>query len=208
MIKTIKLILAMSIISTLFGCKTQKLATEDKSWQPYKKGDILIFKSNKNKKDSIFVNKIESHFNPKDPLSSTNEKFETLFVSGDITLQKPKKTKLGRIFNKEKIGILEMTLDESNKYLKFVFKKKSDTLKYPTTVLTLNELKNKVNRKKDIKAFNSIEIEAKEYYDLPFKFDLKNFWWSKNFGYVRYEFKNGEYWELKEFVRDGINILK
>lgn len=202
MINNTKYIIILFLSSFLIqACKTQKLSKEDKEWQPYSKGDVLVFKSNDNKRDSIFIDKIESHSNPNDPLSTGKKKYESLFVSGEISLQNPIKTKIGHIFNRERIDVLQMTLDENQTYIKFVLSKKSDSLKYPTTVLTLNELKKKIGSN------SSVEIEAKEYYDLPFDYDLKSFMWSKKYGYTRYEFKDGTYWELEKFIRKGNNIL-
>ena len=202
MINHIKYIVIILFLSSFIqACKTQRISEEGKKWQPYLKGDILIFKSNENKRDSIFIDKIKSHSNPNDPLSTGKKKYESLFISGEISLRNPIKTKLGHIFNRERIDILQMTLDDNQTYIKFVLSKKSDSLKYPTTVLTLNELKKKINNN------SSAEIEAKEYYDLPFDYDLKSFRWSKKYGYTRYEFKNGTYWELEKFIRKGDNIL-
>lgn len=204
MINNVKYTIAILLLSSFLiqACKTQKLSKEDKEWQPYSKGDILVFKSSDNKRDSIFIDKIESHSNPNDPLSTGKKKYEFLFVSGEITLQEPIKTKLGHTFDRERIDILQMTLDDSNSYIKFVFSKKSDSLKYPTTVLSINELEGKVDEN------NPVKIKAKEYYDLPFDYDLESFWWSKKYGYTRYEFKNGSYWELEKFIRKGRNILE
>lgn len=129
-------------------------------------------------------------------------KYESLFVSGEISLQNPIKSRLGNTFYRERIDILQMTLDDNKMYIKFVFNKKSDSLNYPTTILTLDELKGSLNQN------NSVEIDAKEYYDLPFDYDLKSFWWNKQYGYVRYKFKNAIYWELEKFIRKGKNIFK
>ncbi|MDJ0644590.1 MAG: hypothetical protein QNJ57_01275 [Flavobacteriaceae bacterium] len=201
-IRNIKYIIIVLILSSLvLSCKKYKLSKEDKSWQPYSNGDILVFRSDENKRDSVFIDKIESHYNPNDPLTIGKEKFEFLFVSGEITLRKPIKTKLGHIFTREKIDVLQMSLDENQSYLKFVFNRKSDTLRYPTTVMSTKDLNKKLNGNTRVK------IEAKEYYDVPFDHDLKYFWWNKKFGYVRFEFKNGTYLELDKFIRKGENIL-
>nr|WP_299484902.1 hypothetical protein [uncultured Allomuricauda sp.] len=197
--KNYLIILALS--SFLFACKSQKISNDDRKWQPYLKGDVLIFKSNENKKDSIFINKIESYNNPKDPLGASQKKYESLFISGEVSLKKPIKTRLGHTFNKERIDILEMVSDSNQTFIKFVFNKKSDSLKYPITVLTLDSLKKRVN------GDGFVKIDAKEYYDLSFDYDLKSFIWNKKYGYTRFNLKNGTYWELEEFLRKDKNIL-
>lgn len=204
MINNTKYIIVILFLSSFLiqACKTQKLSKADKEWQPYSKGDVLVFKSSDDKRDSIFIDKVESHFNPNDPLRTSEKKYEFLFVSGEITLQKPIKTKLGHTFNRERIDILQMTSDDSRSYMKFVFSKKSDSLKYPTTVLSIDELKEKIDED------SSVEIKAKEYYDLPFDYDLESFLWNKKYGYTRFEFKNGTYLELEKFIRKGKNILE
>ncbi len=203
MLKNIIFII-FSVILTISCSRTYRLSKSDFEWQPYKKGDILVFKSIDNERDTIFINGIKSYLNPDDPMMP-KEYNETLFISGERSLSKPRK-QAGHLFYREYIDILEVFSGEENTYLTFVFKKKSDTLSYPTTVLSIDNLKYKFKEKSKL-SHNSILIEAKDYYDLNFEYDLNFFWWSKQFGYVRYEFKNGIYWELEKFIRKGVNIL-
>jgi len=100
-----------------------------------------------------------------------------------------------------------MSASENKSYIRFTLNKTNDTLSYPRTVFTLDDLANKFKRQPKL-TYNSIEIEAKHFYDTSFNYDLENFWWSKEYGYTRYEFKNNDYWELQEFIRNDVNILR
>ena len=187
--------------------KTYKLSEEALAWQPYKVGDVLIFKSNKGEIDTIYVREINSHTNPSDPLDFFPDYHQSLFVTGEIKLREPKVDMMKKKYFTENINLLNLHADEESPFFYFVFEKKTDTLDYPTTALTLDSLKLEFKTKKKLK-YGAILIQAKEHYDLPFDYDLANFWWSKEYGYVRYEFKDGYYWELREFIRDNKNILK
>ena len=197
------------IFLTLFmlnACTKYKLTKEDKKWQPYKEGDVLVFKSSKNEIDTIFVKDISVNSHTANPLD-VSPYYQGMSVTGEITLQKPFHNSSGHIFNTEFIDILSLGASKDYSSITFSLKKRSDTLKYPSTRLSIRALNSLFKTKARLK-YGSIEIEAKEESDLPFNYDLKNYWWSKEFGYVRYEFKNGYYWELHEFVRKGKNILK
>lgn len=85
---------------------------------------------------------------------------------------------------------------------------KRDSFNYPVVVISVEDIELLKSIKK-INEINVIEIEAVPFYPSYFDkgFDLKKYYWSKNFGYVRYEFKDGTYWELKKFIRGNKNIL-
>jgi len=91
------------VLCFIIGCKKHKLSKEDLKWQPYKEGDLLIFKSSKNKLDTIFITNIESFTNPGDHLAINPTYHQSLFVNGDVSLSEPRK-QAGRLFYKESVG--------------------------------------------------------------------------------------------------------
>lgn len=42
-----RLVFLFFVILMLFSCRTYKISQSDLMWQPYKKGNVLIFESNK-----------------------------------------------------------------------------------------------------------------------------------------------------------------
>lgn len=201
--KSINIIVVILTLFMINACTKYKLTKEDKKWQPYKEGDVLIFKSSKNEVDSIFISKIETSINGDDPLTPKSFN-QSLFIDADVSLKKPR-IQNKKPYYRESIGTLSMYAEKSGSYITFSLNKKNDTLDYPTLELSIDSLANLFKIRSKLK-YKSIEISLGDNND--FSHDLKNYWWSKEFGYVRYEFKNGYYWELKKFLRKGKDILK
>lgn len=73
------------LINILVSCggKPQQqfnLSKEDYSWQPYKKNDLLVFKSNEGVLDTLRISKIEIRKMPRDPLDLLPNIIESLHV--------------------------------------------------------------------------------------------------------------------------------
>ena len=203
----------MKLISLLilFNCliiqscsESYEISQESNNWQPYSIGDILVFESSKNEKDTIFIKAIDSYTNPSDPLDAFPDYYESLFITGNISLIKPYKSSIGKIVSKEHTNILKLTANE-NDYIKFEFSKK-EAKYYGNTSFSISSLEERkpieYGNYNDILFFENIEGD---YYHRD-NYIIRLFW-SKKFGYVRYELKDDYYWNLKEFVRNGKNIL-
>lgn len=203
--KSINIILGLLTLFTLNACTKYKLSKEDKKWQPYKKGDVLVFKSSSNEIDTVFIRKIHTHTNGDDPL--TPKSFhQSLFVDAEVSLREPR-IQNKKPYYREYIGVLSMYAGKGTSSITFDLNKRSDTLSFPSNLLLTFSLKSLENKVSNLR-YKSFEIIPNLSNDLSNDYDLKNYWWSKEFGYVRYEFKNGYYWELQEFLRKGKNILK
>ncbi len=174
-----------AMVLMLFSCKTYKISQSDLEWQPYKKGDILIFESNKGEIDTINIKNVEVYTNPNDPLVVFPTKLQTLFVLG------------------ENAAVLEFKAGEKSTDIHFILRLGKNNLKYPCTVLDIKEFENMKMKK------GKYRIEAKEYYDnmKDVPFDLRYIYWSKEYGYLGLEFKENYIWTLKSFVRGGKEIL-
>lgn len=181
-----RLIVLFSVLLMLFSCKTYQLSQKDLEWQPYKKGDVLLFESNKGEIDTIDIKNVEVHTNPDDPLSVFPNKLQSLFVIAEK-------------------GVLEMKANESGTSVHFTIRLGENKLKYPNVVQSIKEM-NGLNKDKNGRYI----IEAKEYYDnmRDQSFDLRYIYWSKEYGYLGLEFKENYVWTLKSFVRDGKELLQ
>jgi hypothetical protein len=175
----------LTIVLMLISCKTYKLSKSDLEWQPYKKGDRLVFESNKGELDTIKIINVETYINADDPLSLLPNRLQTLFVV-------------------EKKSFLEMEAGVKGSYIHFTIRLGKNKLRYPGVVLTINEM-NRLNKDEN----GRYVIDAKEYYDnmKDRPFDLRHIYWSKEYGYLGLEFKDNYIWTLKSFVRDGKEIL-
>lgn len=179
-----RLIFLFSVLLMLFSCRTYKISQSDLRWQPYRKGDVLIFESNKGEIDTIDVENVEVYTNPDDPLAVFPNKLQSLFVLSQKS-------------------ILEMSANKGGTSIHFTIRLGNNHLKYPSTVVGVKELESiKMEKGRYV-------IEAKEYYDnmKDVPFDLRYIYWSKEYGYLELEFKENYIWTLKSFIRDGKEIL-
>ncbi len=181
-----KIIVLFSAMFVLNSCGFYKLSKSDLSMQPYKAGDILIFESNKGELDTIEIKEVEVHTNFDDPLDLLPNMVQSLFVVA-------------------KYSVLEMRKYKTGAYIYFTIRLGDNDLKYPCMGLSIQELEKlseKENSKITIKAIQSCDNMK----DRPF--DLRYIYWSKKYGYLGLEFKDNYVWNLKSFVRDGIEIVK
>lgn len=182
-------------LSMFISCKVHKISDESKEWQPYKKKDILIFKSSKGEFDTIWIKKVSFETAVTDHLSFNPDRYQYLFIEGEISLNPPFHNSSGH------------TIYASDPdYISLDFTKRSDTLKYSWRRVYINELVELKAESPQLK-YNSFEIPSENSPRNPNIVYLTKYWWSKEYGYVRYEFSNGYYWELQQFIRDGKNIL-
>ena len=198
-----KNIRVLILIPFLFTCSNNKIRKESFDWIPYKVGDILIFESNTNLVDTIFIKDIDKHTNPDDPLDFFPNYSTANVISGEITLTNPITTSLGTKITKDYVDILELSSGRDSDYLILSFKKRRDTLAYSRITLKISDLEKQFENKSE---FESIQLDPAIYDD--FKSDVKYVFWSKKFGYTKYQFKNGHIWELSQFIRDSKNIFK
>jgi hypothetical protein len=191
---------------TLASCgRTYEIREPTRAWQPYQEGDVLVFESTTGQTDSIFVQKIETYTNPDDHLDLFPTKFQTMFVSGEMTLRTPFVNTIGQLVTKEHITLIEISSGKKNDRLLLTIHRPRDTTDFPTTVLQVPELDSIETHSIKSEKFT---IEAKEYFNLPNSDDLKTYIWNKKLGYLGYELENGEVCTLTEFWRDGKNLLE
>lgn len=185
-----KKLIIISLVLMLFSCRTYKLTKEDLEWQPYKKGDVLVFKSNRGELDTIQIKSVEIHTNPDDPLALFPNKVQSLFVVG-------------------KSEILKLHAGKNGHKIEFKIHLGSNDLKSPVTILYLDEDSLFYLKEVEYNNKKSYKITAKESRGnmQDRSFDLRYIYWSKEYGYLGFEFKDNYVWALKSFIRDGNEIL-
>jgi hypothetical protein len=187
----LRLAIVLVLIIVLFSCRKYRLSDDDLEWQPYRVGDLLIFESSKGELDTIEIKNVDAHYHPDDPLSILPSSHESLFVIDRSS------------------GILTLKTEKSGSYVVFDLRLGNNTLKYPVVTLDLNKKEIDQLEVTQFIAKNVYKIVAKESFsnlkDRPF--DLRYIYWSKEYGYLGLEFKDGYTWKLKSFARAGENLL-
>ena len=171
----------------------------------------MIFKTNEDKIDTIFVEEITSiktatggrYFQN---IGDIGKGDETLFVSGEISLEKPRK-QAGKLYYREYVDLLRLEVSKEEFGYLVLENIKGRNWSYKNRIHKTDSLDRLEGRKlhnlNDVIVFVNDKIGHKNDDNV-----LINIFWSKKYGYIRYEFKDGSYWELQKFIRDNKNILK
>ena len=131
--------LAILLLSLLCqACIKKKLPKEAREWQPYQVGDLLVFRTPQGKLDSIIIDKIESFYNPKDPLSFNATEYEALYVSGVFKSDDLINNGNEKPVN-QRVNVFQMSRGKEDVYLRFIFNNTYDSLTYPKTILRLTD---------------------------------------------------------------------
>lgn len=187
------ILFCISVIG-IFGCSpTYKLNKEDLEWNPYEGGEILIFQSNKDDIDTIFIKEVKKESVPVDPLAIFQKYYEVLDVYVKHSNPTPihehnyvENSFLNIAATSDKNTIIDFDLAAKNSsfYASSYYKKDIDMLpvrKLVTKKFTYNDV-------------IILEPQSLEYYERD-EF-ITAVYWSKGNGYVRYDLKNGVFWEL------------
>ncbi len=184
------------LLSSCF--KSYTLTQEDYKWMPYRGNETLIFKSNTGESDTIFLfekHTMVGYFHPDTPSGS----YEEVSVFGkhiDPDLVNGKPHYLEREFfsiKKNKHGSTEMEISLSAK----------DAVFYRLSSIEINSLRkiNTITLKSQFHQYDDVYIITGEDYEGNY-FERSNFiikvYWSRSSGLIRYDKKNGVYWELEK----------
>lgn len=191
------------MVGTLLICscgKRTSLNESDLDWQPYEVGDSLVFESNRNESFTLVIKKISRYHSVTDPLDLIPDRTEHLSVFAQYSLINPWISSIGDSVFHQDTELLELNagLDKSSLDLKL---KIEDSWFYGNAWFDISDYV-KMNTK-ELFGFNDvlvIEDEIGEYKDR--ENHVERLYWSKDYGYVRYELKNGYYWELNSFIRN------
>lgn len=160
---------------------------------PYKKSDLIFFESSNGTLDSIQVFNRKLNIRLGDPLdmfSPRHKVFESYFMIPYV--KKIKKhitifTVYGGKNGNSGLSFKPISFYDKNEYCSSSDFDKANVIQ--------------MFRERKIYKFNSIKI------DLENHSCIKSFWWSKKYGYTKFEYVNGQIWELKKFIRNEKDIL-
>ena len=191
--KLVKAIIC-SIIITSCG-KTINLSDEDFKWIPYKGNEILVFTSNTGESDTIFLLRAGRESVPSDPLDIFPTELEHFSIGAKHSDPSPPSGNhrylesdfLNLFVGKDKETYLSIHFTAKNAWFYgggYLELKDLDTIRQ--TALTT-----KAGHLTDIII---IRPDSDEYYN---RNDfITNLYWSKSKGLIRYDKKDGLYWEL------------
>lgn len=184
-------------ISTLgiMGChSTYKLSKDDLKWNPYKGSELLIFESNQGSIDTIFVGKVSKDRVPNDPLAIAPKYHEVLDVivkhSNPVSINTHnylENSFLNLYATSDRNTIIRFDFAAKNSWFYAESYYKNDLNKLPVQKLTIKNL--------TYEDVIKLEPQSMKFYERD-EF-VTAVYWSKSKGYVRYDLKNGIYWELQ-----------
>lgn len=198
----------------LFSCgKVYNLSSEDRKWQPYKDGDLLIFESNQSLPIKVNILSIEMKLmsSPED-WSFFPTKTETLYVNGNYT-HKTKKSINGQLYDSSYTEIITIGKGggDNKAYLYFKLDKISpNVLRTPSISLSTEKIQSLPKKiYKNNESFTVYKILGQEQADnlKEFESNLEYFYYSKEYGYLKFVYNDGNSYQLKKFIRNGNNII-
>lgn len=193
MTKTLVVILTLIV---LFSCRsTYRLSQSEQKFNPYKEGDTLTFISSSGDKDSIFIVNV-SKFYKKPNLSYKffDDRRQEIYVSVRHSDPSPPDGKQRYLTNRfltigkqdTSSATIQMEFAAKNAWfyghnltLDAIAYYKKETIKVPAGTFS------------DVVAISSYNQEYKSRDNF-----IKTIYWSKSFGYIRFDLLNGTTWEL------------
>lgn len=178
---------------TLIACsRTYRIPEKYLELNPYGEKDVLVFKSNRGEYDSLFIVGSGSYISENDPLDASSDKEETYYVNSKDDLRDSFVSKIITLRSTEEEGlILEINFTSENARFygprSFKVKKLDD--------LTINEIEINDRKYNDVWLFYGSDLEYVDRDNF-----IEKIYWSKRHGVIRYDKKNGEYWELMDII--------
>ncbi len=190
-----QLVLFLFSTSFLMACgQTNRLSEEDFKWMPYKGNETLAFKSNTGELDTIFILKRDTLLAYPEAQSLNGIKYEEVTIFCDHHDHNKQNVSSRYYFfkvQKAKDNRTELVFDLSMKDAKFyrLIPFKIDSL----SKVSPESLETSYSKYDDVYIIQPDDY-AKDFYNRS-NFVTK-LYWSKSEGLIRYDKKDGVYWEL------------
>ena len=188
MIRFASFIVIMIVLSSCTDNKTY-LVNDEKGWNPYVKGQKIVFESREGTLDSIRISDVLHQF--PDGLGVV-DKYEILNVVGDYK-------NLDHIGN-IKTDIFSIHAKTSQRGSRIRFGLSLGGSKFYSDYFDFIYIKNisEINVSVPYGSYNDVVVirNDKDYSNIPNA--IKLLYWSKSKGYVRYDKYDGTIWELKD----------
>ena len=186
------IVLILVICNSCFSQNRSFLTEEQKKWNPYRDGQVLIFKSNSNLVDSIHIIEGENLTFPDGPRLMYYNEILRVVASHELPgVKNPVNTHFFKIFaatneesayinfiiHTENFGFFgdDFTIDELDSLPTIVLNLPNQTL---TDVIVIGD------------RTNSLDVETA----------IETLYWSKSKGYVKLELYDGSIWELYDIL--------
>jgi hypothetical protein len=194
----LKLAVSLICFFIITSCgKTIKLSKKDFSWVPYKGNEILVFNSTTGETDTLFLLGVGRESVPSDPLDFFPTNLDHFSIGAKHSDPSPPSGNHRYLES----DFLNLSVGEDKEpYLSIHFTAKKAWF-YGGSFLDLKDLDTIKQVALDTKAkrFTDIIIirpDSDEYSD---RSDfITNLYWSKSQGLIRYDKKDGSYWELTD----------
>lgn len=176
--------------------RTIRLSKADRSWMPYLGNEILVFRSNSEEMDTIYLIGKDTLWGHPDPLFSLN-KYEILSVFSKFKDMYDDGVRY-RYLQSTFISIKRTMNSSSELTIDFNARDATFYRFSPIRTDSLNDVKKEILKVGD-KIYNDVYILNSEDDDDFFKKRSDNvtkIYWSKSSGVIRYNKQRGEYWEL------------
>ena len=195
-------------LSILFAFLTScgyQLNDQAKQWIPYKAGDVLVFQSNNDKVDTIFITDVEQYFEGKNEIFKVN----CNFIDHDLYSQKRVDTIYSWLMAitawENGKAVLSINLNTRNaRFAPFNAKPITKLDSLPRSSIDISN-----NNHKDVL---TIEPDTNSLTDSAYLHDslyVSKILWSKSGGLTRYELKNRKIiWTLKKKYSLNKNIAE
>lgn len=170
----------------LASCAPARLTKEELAFNPYKKGDVLVYKDSNNTVDTIIIKRVKRYGATKGGLYLLPH-YHILDVRGKFTSKKHESTNPD--LAKYGFSVISLRKDMENTKLQVPFHLKGDKMFYCD------------------KAINLIDAEC-----VTFRFEPQSYQplveidYEKRFGFTRYVYSDGTVTRLVAFIRDKKNI--
>ena len=181
----------LMLLTTMISCNYNRtyLTEDEKSWNPYTKGQVIIFETKAGLSDSILIEEVDYGF--PDGLGVI-DKNEILHVVGKKRRYKNNQEVSNYLFTvhaKTQKGDSSIefgiSLKDSEFYSDYYYNIENDLMKLPEQKVFVNNT-----------SFTDV-IKIKTKGRLDNNKGIRFIYWSKSKGYVRLEENNGTIWELK-----------
>jgi len=185
-------------LSFLMSCsRTNRLSIDDYKWMPYTGKETLVFKSNTEVEDTIFLLKKDTLLGYADPLSINGLEYEVLSIFVKYT--DPFSADIKKPYNENRF--FEINKGKDNKAeLNIIFFSAHSTFYRLSNIKldSLDKVKPSVLQTKSAQYNDVYVINGEDYmgnYTERSNFITK-LYWSKSNGLIRYDKKDAVYWEL------------
>lgn len=187
--------LCLTILFEIFTSCNYQLIEKTKQWNPYQAGDVLVFESNNDRLDTIFITNIEQYFEGKNEIL----KVDCNFIDHDSYSEKKVDTVNSWLMAltqwENGKAVLSINLNTKKaRFAPFNAKSLSKLDSMPKTSINLG-----FDRYKDVMVFEPDTNSTNYSVDLQDSIFVNKILWSKSAGLIRYEINRTEtVWTLKK----------